>query len=173
MSVGHDMENVRRRHSAGEELGEKGVRKRSIKDEARANEGRERRYEEGEGMIGEKKKYSVRQEMDGGDFKRHEVEDGMEGMSPLTSLPPLSALLNDEDVTQSYSQRTSPSITPSTIYTHSLSTRPPLTLEIPTNPTPGPKHDLATNLAFYQAATHATNLCRNELEQRRIYMQRE
>jgi hypothetical protein len=168
MSVGHDMESVRRGYSVGEELG---VRKWGIKDEIRANAGTENNETGFEVGTGGKRKWSVRDEttaevendaQDNVKRQRLDGKDEEDVLSPLASLPPLSALLNDEDSAPnqvpSYPHRTLPPIAMAPL------ARPPLTLDIPSNPAPGPYYIQATSLASYQAATHQANLCRQELE---------
>lgn len=164
MSVGHWMEGLR---TSG---GEKDFRKWSSKDEFRANQEREKKEAVDGVQPSGKRKYSVRQEIVGdeeqddndGDAKKQHLDDGKQGLSPLTSLPPLpplSALLEDPAQTPTFPNRTLPPITPSNI-------RPPLTLTIPPTPSPrpAPRYPQATSIASYQAATHHTSQCRKELE---------
>jgi hypothetical protein len=169
MSVGHDMESVRKRkYSVGEEMG---VRKWSIKEEIRAHARTENNETEFEGVAGGNRKWSVRNETMAEDeddaqdnVKRQCLDDKDEQdvLSPLPLLPPLSALLNDEDAApnqaSSYPHRTLLPIAMAPLV------RPLLTLDIPLNPAPCPYYTQATSVASYQAATHQANLCRQGLE---------
>jgi hypothetical protein len=166
MSVGHDMESVRGRYSVGEELGGRKGRKWSIKDEIC----RGAPHSEQDS----KRTWSRDESLNERDVKRQKTEEVdvslvLDFPSPLTALPPLFALLNDDDTfpipaISSFPHRTLPPITP---LSNTLPW-PPLTMTIPHTPEsnlPGNTYPSAEDrVRSYQEATHEAHLSRQELE---------